>query len=323
LPESWVWDRYWQYDRIASCFDGAGAGNYNECVAAGWRSFFSNLSPNARILDLCTGNGAIALIAAEVGRADAKSFTITAVDQADIDPPSYVARHRDQMRGIRFVGRTNVEDLPFADGSFDAAVSQYGLEYSDVDRAVAGVARVLAPGGMARFVVHASDGVIASGSRAMIDDAEHLLGRIDLVGETRRCLDAVRAVESGDDSPAARQKAKEAVAAFQGALKLTANYVPHAADKVMIRNTGGVLLDAFNARQRVGHDAVLAKVDHVEMEILAHRGRLEALVKAAVDATGAKAVAVRLRDSGAIDTSCDSLENADGLIGYVVTARFA
>jgi SAM-dependent methyltransferase len=323
LSKSWVWDRYWHHDRIASCFDGAGATNYDECVAAGWRSFFSSLGRNARILDLCTGNGAIALIAAEVGRADATSFSITAVDQAEIDPPSYVARHRDQMRGIRFVGRTNIEDLPFADGSFDAAVSQYGLEYSDVDRAVAAAARVLAPGGVARFVVHASDGVIASGSKAAIDDAEHLLARIDLVGETRHCLDAVRAVESGDDSPAARQRAKEAVAAFQAALKLTADYVPHASDKVMIRNSGGVLLDAFNARQRFGYDAVSAKVDHVETEILAHRGRLEALVEAAVDAAGAKAIAMRLSNAGAIDTSCDRLENGDGLIGYVVTARFA
>jgi hypothetical protein len=129
-------------------------------------------------------------------------------------------------------------------------------------------------------------------------------------------------VESGGDSRVARQKAKEAVAAFQGALKLTADYVPHAADKIMIRNSGGVLLDAFNARQRVGYDAVFAKIDHVETEILAHRGRLEALVAAALDAAGAKAMAMRLSNAGAIDTSCDSLEDADGLIGYVVTARF-
>lgn len=322
MSETWVWDRYWQFDRIASCFDGAGAGNYDECVAAGWRAFFGSLPSNARIIDLCTGNGAIALIAAGVAQGAGTAFSITAVDQADIDPPTYVARHAGDMSSIRFMGRTNIEQLPFPDHSFDAAVSQYGLEYAALDSAVAEAARVIAPGGQARFVVHASDGVIAAGATTVIADADHLLGGIDLIGAARRCLGAVGVVEGGDSSPEAREQAEEAVAGFKIALRRTREHVPRAVDKMMFSNSGGVMLDALQARHRVGFDAVAAKIDHVEAEILAHRGRLAALVEASLDRAGAEALAEKLRDAGAVETKCETLGKAGDLIGYVVTARF-
>jgi SAM-dependent methyltransferase len=323
LSERWVWDRYWHCDRIASCFDGAGATNYGEAVAEGWRSFFAGLPDAARIIDLCAGNGAIALIAAEVGRSEGKAFAITAVDQADIDPPAYVTRYGDAMRDIAFLGRTAVEALPFRDASFDVAVSQYGIEYSDTDRSAREAARVLAPGGRARFVVHAAEGIVASNARSAIEDADFMLKGADLIGSARRCLEAVRKVESGDGSMAARQWANAAVASFKTALALADRHVPHATDKIMLSNSAGVLLDAFQARAKVGFDAALAKVDRVETEILAHRGRLRALVDAALDEAGAAALGARLCEIREAQAECKRLENDEGLIGHVVTARFS
>lgn len=323
MSERWIWDRYWQCDRIASCFDGAGATNYDDSVAAGWRKFFDGLPTGSRIIDLCTGNGAVALIAAAAGREQGKDFSITGVDQAEIDPPSHVSRHRDEMAGIRFIGRTEVESIPFPDGSFDVAISQYGIEYSDVPRTITEVARLLGPGGQARFVVHAADGIVAANARTIIAEADLLLGEIDLIAASRRCFEACATVEGGDFSDAARQNAKSAFDAFRTALQLTSAQIPKAVDKMMFHNSGGVMLDAFQARRRVGYDAVFAKVDTVEGEILAHRGRLQALADSALDEAGVEALCTKSRDAGAIATDHVRLENADGLIGYIVTARFA
>ena len=69
-----AWDLYWHADRIASCFDGAGGSNYDERLAGRWRAFFESLPRGSRILDLCTGNGAIAAIAAESGAAAGKDL---------------------------------------------------------------------------------------------------------------------------------------------------------------------------------------------------------------------------------------------------------
>src|SRR3982751_3552908 len=54
---------------------------YARGIAGGWRGFFSALPDRARILDLCTGNGAAALIAAATAREESRNFRIVAVDQ--------------------------------------------------------------------------------------------------------------------------------------------------------------------------------------------------------------------------------------------------
>jgi hypothetical protein len=183
------------------------------------------------------------------------------------------------------------------------------------------MARVLAPGAQVRLVVHAADGVVAANARAVIAETDLLLHDIDLIGSSRRCFEAVATVERGDASDAARAQAKEAFQAFREALKRTGAHVAQAQDQMMFHNSGGVMLDAFQARRRVGYDAVFAKVDTVEGEILAHRGRLQALVDSALDRAEVETLAGRLRDLGAVEAGYEPLENADGLIGYVVTAR--
>jgi SAM-dependent methyltransferase len=321
VSESWIWDRYWHFDRIASCCDDAGAANYDDSVAAGWRAFFGALPAGARLLDLCAGNGAAALIAAEIGRRQAKGFEIVAVDRAAIDPPAYVTRHAEDLAAITFVPGTDVEALPFPDRRFDAAISQYGIEYSDLACSIPEAVRVIAPGGRLRLVVHAAEGAVAAGARAVIAEADLLLGEIGLTGAAARCFEALWAVEreGGDE----RQEADEAFAAFQAALERTARQIPQAQDANMFKNSGAVLLDTFKRRGHFDLEQLLAKVEQVESEIRAHRGRLLALVEAALDGAQAAALAVQLETAGAKAADSSPLRNADELIGHIVTARFA
>jgi SAM-dependent methyltransferase len=321
VSESWIWDRYWHFDRIASCFDGAGAANYDDGVAAGWRDFFGGLPTGARILDLCAGNGAAALIAAEVGRREAKGFEIVAVDQADIDPPAYVTRHAEDFAAIRFLPGTEAEALPFADASFEAAISQYGIEYSDLARSIPEAVRVLAPGGMLRLVVHAAEGDVAAGARTVIAEADLLLDDIDLTGCASRGFEALWAVERAGDE-AARPRADAAFAAFQEALARVARQVPQARDPTMFKNSGAVLLDTFQRRGHFDLEQLLAKTGQVESEIRAHRGRLAALIEAALDAAQAEALAAKLREAGATQARSFALQSGDGPIGHVVEALF-
>ena len=207
--------------------------------------------------------------------------------------------------------------------SFDVAISQYGIEYADLDRAVRELARVLAAGGRTRLVVHAADGIVAAGARDVIADADLLLGDIGLIEATRLCLESGdRGRARRDPSPEAKARADSAFAAFQDALARTAGHVPAAADKVMVRNSGGVMLNAFQSRGHVALEEILAKVDQVEAEILAHRGRLQALVDAALD----ERVPRRWRSGCARrarrTATSVGLENAQGRIGHVVEARF-
>ena len=318
MPGGGIWSQYWHYDRIASCFDDAGRTNYADDIAAGWRGFFAALPDGARILDLCTGNGAAALIAAETGRAEARNFRIVAVDGADIDPASHVSRHEEDYAAIIFLRDTAVEALPFPGGGFAAVISQYGIEYSNLDHSLPEAVRMIAPGGRLRFVVHAADGVVARDARAVVADADLLLEEIDLPGHAARCFEAVLGVERGGSDAAL---ADTSFAAFQNALVRAADHVPHAADRTMYRNSGAVLLDTFQRRSHFDLAQLLGKVEQVRAEIGAHRGRLAALVEAALDAKAAEALADRLGMLGGVAAS-RPLESEAGLIGHVVAARF-
>ncbi|HTU10536.1 MAG TPA: methyltransferase domain-containing protein [Allosphingosinicella sp.] len=318
MPEGEIWSQYWHFDRIASCFDGAGQTNYSDEIADGWRRFFDTLPDGARILDLCTGNGAAALIAAETARARAGNFRIVAVDQADIDPASHVSRHGEDYASIIFLRGTEIEALPFPRAGFAAVISQYGIEYTNLEASLPEAVRMIAPGGRLRFVIHAADGVVARDSRAVIADADLLLEEIDLPGHAAHCFEAVLAVERGGGDAAL---ADTCFAAFQAALERTARHVPRAADQMMFRNSGAVLLDTFQRRGHFDLEQLLAKVEQVRSEIAAHRGRLAALVGSALDAKGAAALADRLGALGGVAAS-RPLDSAAGLIGHVIAARF-
>jgi SAM-dependent methyltransferase len=99
--------------------------------------------PGSRVLDVGCGTGAGTAAAA------ARGARATGIDLAAgmLD----VARRRHPE--LRFVAG-DAEELPFADGEFDAVVAAFVLNHlPDPDRAIAELARVLAPGGRVAVAV--------------------------------------------------------------------------------------------------------------------------------------------------------------------------
>jgi SAM-dependent methyltransferase len=133
-----------RYERTASELEPA-----SEHVVA-----LAALVPGVRVLDLATGTGNAALRAARAGA------SATGVDGA----PRLleVARSRAAQEGLvaSFV-ESDLEELPFADGTFDVALSVFGVIFArDPDRALAEMLRVLGPGGRALITVWVPAGPI-------------------------------------------------------------------------------------------------------------------------------------------------------------------
>jgi demethylmenaquinone methyltransferase / 2-methoxy-6-polyprenyl-1,4-benzoquinol methylase len=112
-----------------------------------WRSFLvSRIPPDAhRVLDVATGTAAVAieLVHASPDR------TVVGVDQS----PEMLAAGREQVASAGLSERIELrearaEDLPFADGEFDALTFTYLLRYvEDVPATLRELARVVRPGG--------------------------------------------------------------------------------------------------------------------------------------------------------------------------------
>jgi demethylmenaquinone methyltransferase/2-methoxy-6-polyprenyl-1,4-benzoquinol methylase len=112
-----------------------------------WRSFLvSRIPPEARrVLDVASGTAAVAieLVRARQGR------TVVGVDQS----PEMLAAGGERVAHARLSERIDLrearaEDLPFADGEFDALTFTYLLRYvDDVPATLRELIRVVRPGG--------------------------------------------------------------------------------------------------------------------------------------------------------------------------------
>lgn len=312
-----AWDLFWKYDRLSSFGTGSGAGNYGEPIAAGWRAFFAALPAGARILDLCTGNGAIAVIAVESG----DRLKVTGADLAAVRPAAFVTRGKSALSKVRFLANTPAEQLPMADASFDAVVSQYGVEYSDMDLSLAEAARVLAPNGRMRLAMHAAEGSVAARTQRAIADADFLLDELDLPARAESCFQAILDVERGRASgPFAATAAQARYAAFRDGLKAVADRIHSAADVDMLVSVHRSLTDLFEKRQAHDEAKLQKKIDALRTEIEAHRERQRALLAAARTDDQMAAIAAGLGGLGLTDIARAEQRDGGDLIGHVIDA---
>jgi demethylmenaquinone methyltransferase/2-methoxy-6-polyprenyl-1,4-benzoquinol methylase len=112
-----------------------------------WRSFLvSRIPADAhRVLDVASGTAAVAI---ELARAD-PSRVVVGVDQSPemLAAGSERVAHEGLSEQIE-LGEGRAEDLPFADGEFDALTFTYLLRYvDDVPATLRELARVVRPGG--------------------------------------------------------------------------------------------------------------------------------------------------------------------------------
>lgn len=152
------WSAYWQRTKSLNSFDGGSqAGQYSGPVKMFWQEQFSQCGSRASLLDVGTGNGALAFLAAEYFGDRGSKVSVVAVDAAEIAPQSAVAHDAkltSLLKSVRFLPKTRVESLPLGSGEFDLVISQFGFEYAQQEAAIREIFRVLHPRGHCVLVVH-------------------------------------------------------------------------------------------------------------------------------------------------------------------------
>ncbi|HMJ32507.1 MAG TPA: methyltransferase domain-containing protein [Baekduia sp.] len=112
----------------------------------------AGIGPGDRVLDVAAGDGNVAVAAAATGA------HVTASDFA----PSLVAAGRERTSALGLDVRwdqADVEALPYADGTFDAVTSAFGLMFAPRPEVAAAEAfRVVRPGGVVGLAAWTPDG---------------------------------------------------------------------------------------------------------------------------------------------------------------------
>lgn len=173
-----IWTRYWQGGQYEDRLSGSLG------LSEVWRDYFSAFPAGARLLDLATGAGDAAELAAGTAKDLERRFEIDAADAATV-PPSMVERLRE--RGVRFMGDIYLHALPFENGSYDGVFSQFGIEYGERPAAFREAARVLRADGRGLFMMHHRESVL---TRAC---AERLSRHRAVIGPTQ-CFAAAERV---------------------------------------------------------------------------------------------------------------------------------
>ena len=207
----------------------------------------AHIGPGQRVLDVACGTGALTLAVAGRVRAGGAVLGLDA-------NPEMLAVARRKAAGIEWhEGRA--ESLPFADASFDAVVSQFGLMFfGDRVAALREMQRVLRPRG--RLAVAVCDALEHSpGYAALAALLERLFGK--------RVADAFRAPFMLGDAAALRALCVEAglaeagIAQHQGTVRFASIDALISTERACVWTLGGLLDEAQFQRLRREAQAML------------------------------------------------------------------
>lgn len=287
-----LWTDYWATGASHSL--GQGSTTYGGDVARFWTDAFAALPAGARVLDIATGNGPLPrLLLATPGRDD---LQCDAIDLAQVRPGWWAELPAEQQARVRIHPGCDAAALPFEAGSFDLAISQWGLEYTDLARALPELLRVLKPQAQICLVLHHQGGQPV---RLAVEE----LGHGDWLAAGGGLLEMAQALVSL--LALARTEAGRARLKADPQANATRERYNTLMDELDARASGSPCPDLLNEvadqlgqiLNRVGRDGEAAAIQALQAlraSLQDSRVRLEELVSHALDEAGARRLASQL-----------------------------
>ena len=151
------WSEYWQNGQLTSLPQDF-TENYKGDIAKIWHAAFNGLTSNSKVLDICTGNLAIALLASQFSESKNLSFEISALDAAEIkknriiNSNPHLSQH---IQNITLLAGRKLENVCLPANHFDLITSQYGVEYTHWQKAARSIKSLLKTNGKFGMICHA------------------------------------------------------------------------------------------------------------------------------------------------------------------------
>ena len=322
-PAAVSWSRYWASGALHSC-PNAFSGNYDDEVREHWYACFSKLPDGARVIDIGTGNGAVALLAQDAARSLGRRFQIEGIDAAVIDPATAVAQHDVDFSDIVFRGETPIEATGCPPRHFDAVSSHYAIEYSDVAQSLRELARILKPGGWAEFVIHHAGSMALKTTRAELRAFAYLRDEAPVLMESCRLLEKL--MDAGNAAAFAvllqdtevRQHDERVRSLLQRARLFTESQPGAAFVQGIVQQIAKTLQET----PATGPTTALERLAILADEMYAHHNRLSAISRAAHTAQNIAEFCRLATIAGfTVDAPRELVRRERDLIGWVCSTR--
>lgn len=320
------WSRYWRSDSVTT-FARRFNANYDGEFAEFWNSQFERLGRRARIVDLATGNGAIALLAQRFAADRGREFDVVGLDYAQIDPARALAAHRDLeplLAAIEFRGGVRIEATGLADASADLLTSQYGFEYAQAGPAAAEARRVLRAGGRIALILHHSESKVIELARDGLEQVqfclrkealdERVVALVKVVGHARTAAERA-ALKDNPKAERLRQKLNASLARIAERAKRHRD--PEGFIGVMVPSFAKVFGEYKDAtlEQKLGY------LRETRRAFDAFRERMADLAGAALSESQLAGLAATLESAGLLVEARGVLRYNGDLMGWTLEAR--
>lgn len=187
------WSMYWQTSGVLNSFaEGDANQGYTGKIKSFWDDVCSSLPQAATVIDAGCGNGALALLAYDYGRANQKDFSIEGLDAADIDPVKQFEKQPSiakKLKAIQFHSATPIAEAPHPSASVDAVISQFAFEYAEQQPALKKISEMLKPGGKFVAMSHHANSRLVKDSKVGVEvltavlEESPLFQQVDLIIE--------------------------------------------------------------------------------------------------------------------------------------------
>ncbi len=295
-PEAW--DSYWEGAAAGSSFTAGGV--LHPGFAAFWQDAlteFLSTRPEASILDIGTGNGAVIDYLQKVPDSNLKNVSCVDLSKAAVD--GVLGRFPDVTGVVADAGA-----IPLDAGSFDLITSQFGVEYAGSD-GIDEAARLLAPGGHLMLLLHVHSGALHQRSLEAID----ALMRVRLSNFVSLAYDffeAGFAAVKGADRTAYDSAAKALNPAITELDAILSQHGEHVADGTIVYLYTTV--QKMHSRiQYYDAEESLAWLRTMGEELKHHEERMLAMDKTALDQEGVEAIRTTLVKKGLMPSQAQPL----------------
>jgi SAM-dependent methyltransferase len=319
------WSLYWRSDSVTT-FARQFNSNYDGEFAAFWERQFARLPSRACVVDLATGNGAIALLARGYSDRRDKEFDVLGIDYADIDPKATLAGRADLkpiLERIDFRGGLRLEATGLEDGSVDLLTSQYGFEYADREPAIAEALRVLKPGGRIALILHHCESAVITLARDGLAQVqlclqqekidERVVALLEVVGNARTAQER-QALKGNPKAERLREQLNEALGRIVDRARHYRD--PEGFIGVMLPN----LMKVFGAYKDASLAQKLSYVAGVRAAFDAFRERMADLANASLAPVDFEALLTAFTTAGCVVEERGVLHYSGDLMGWTLEA---